>query len=535
MNMLSGMGVQDYDTLTSGWDILIGDTAYSDVDLSNFSMDAAGKGDHITMQTILPQTQISNPVLRIYSIHSEVSVELDSKEIYHYGQELRQQGQLLGYGYHFIDLPDDYMGRSLTIQLWVTEDSAFTYLETPQIDNALTQMRNYTIEKRVPLAVNLFLIVFGVCLLMSSILFTGGNIKFGQLACVAGFSIGIGCWSLCNYDLIILFTYNLRVKVYLEFMSLYVTPLFVLLYFWTDVRQKRNKAYRAAYYTSIVCQGLLAVLAVILQMTNLVHLPAMLRYEHVLLVLIFSGIIVVTAHDFRTHEIHNQALILGIGLMIVIGLTDILRFNLDKFNIVKHSGRYTSNLCIGALVYVLAQIIDFSMGISRKLYESAQQDMLEKMAYTDELTGLANRRKCEEEWDRLEHADNYGILAFDLNHLKQMNDNYGHESGDKLIKSFAECIQAAFGGHALVGRMGGDEFVVIYADMTEIDLDKELDAYRQQVDGCNKDDSFLHMSAAYGFCSKQEEPDLDAREIYRKADSRMYDCKLAMKCQRTKE
>lgn len=154
--------------------------------------------------------------------------------------------------------------------------------------------------------------------------------------------------------------------------------------------------------------------------------------------------------------------------MIVIGLTDIFRFNMDKFNIARHMGRYTSNLCIGALVYVLAQIIDFSTQISKKLYESAQRDILEKMAYTDELTGIANRRRCEEEWDR-------------------------------------------------------------------IDIAEQLESYKKELAKCNKANPDLHISAAYGFCSKAEEPGLDAKEIYRKADGRMYECKVAMKCQRTKE
>lgn len=535
MNSVTEQGIEDYYMLASGWNIQVNHTDYANVDLGEFRMDAARKGDYISMQTRLPQKKISNPVLRIYTIHSEVSVELDSQEIYHYGRELNAQNRLVGYGYHFIDLPDDYMGKNLTIQLWVTENNAFTYLETPQIDNELTEMRNYIMQKKVPLAVNLFLIVFGICLLMSSVLFVGRNIKFGQLICVAGFSIGIGCWSLCNYDLIILFTYDMRLKVLMEFISLYVTPVFVLLYFWTDATEKRNKAYRIAYYMAVFCQSMLAVLSIIFQAANLVHLPEMLKYEHILLVLIFSGIIGVAIYDLKNHNIHNQALMLGIGIMIVIGLTDIFRFNMDKFNIARHTGRYTSNLCIGALVYVLAQIIDFSTQISKKLYESAQRDILEKMAYTDELTGIANRRRCEEEWDRIEQNDNYGILAFDLNHLKKMNDTYGHESGDKLIRSFAECIQSAFGRHATVGRMGGDEFIVIFEDMTGIDIEEQLESYKKELAKCNKANPDLHISAAYGFCSKAEEPGLEAKEIYRKADGRMYECKVAMKCQRTKE
>ena len=129
MNSVTEQGIEDYYMLASGWNIQVNHTEYANVDLGEFRMDAARKGDYVSMQTRLPQKKISNPVLRIYTIHSEVSVELDSQEIYHYGQELNAQNRLLGYGYHFIDLPDDYMGKNLTIQLWVTENNAFTYLD----------------------------------------------------------------------------------------------------------------------------------------------------------------------------------------------------------------------------------------------------------------------------------------------------------------------------------------------------------------------------------------------------------------------
>lgn len=60
-------------------------------------------------------------------------------------------------------------------------------------------------------------------------------------------------------------------------------------------------------------------------------------------------------------------------------------------------------------------------------------------------------------------------------------------------------------------------------------------AYRKEIQECNRRNPDLNMSAAYGFCSKKEAPDLDARGIYRKADARMYERKVAMKCERKEE
>lgn len=535
MNRSVAYNDEDYCQLSADWEIQMDQEIYSDVDLGIFHFRAQNTGNYIKMQATMPERVINNPVLRLYTIHSEVSVELDSEEIYHYGKELNEQDRLLGYGYHYINLPNDYMGKTLTIQLWITEDNAFTYLETPTICNSMNEMRNYVIQKKVPLAVNLFLIVFGICLLPVSMMFLESNCKFSKLVCVAGFSIGIGCWSLCNYDLITLFTYNLRVKVFMEFIALYASPLFVLLYFWEEATRRRSKILKALYYLALTCQSIFIVVSLVLQAVNLVHLPEVLKYEHIILILSFSMVVAATIYDFKRHNVHNKALILGIGIMIFIGLTDIVRFNLDKYLETGLAGRYTSNLCIGALVFVLAQLVDFSMEISQVLYENAQRDALERMAYTDELTGVANRRKCEEEWDLLENADNYGIIAFDLNHLKKTNDSKGHDKGDILIKSFAKCIQDVFGKYATVGRMGGDEFAVIFQDISQISMEEMIAAYRKEIKECNRRNPDLNMSAAYGFCSKKEAPDLDARGIYRKADARMYERKVAMKCERKEE
>ncbi len=535
MNRSVAYNDEDYCQLSADWEIQMNQEIYSDVDLDTFHFSVRNKGDYIKMQVTMPEHVIDNPALRLYTIHSAVSVELDSEEIYHYGKELNEQNRLLGYGYHYISLPNDYMGKSLTIQLWITEDNAFSYLETPTICNSTNEMRDYVMQKKVPLAVNLFLIVFGICLLLVSVVFLESNYKFGKLVCVAGFSIGIGCWSLCNYDLITLFTYNLRVKVFMEFIALYVSPLFVLLYFWEEATRRRSNILKALYYLVLACQSIFLVVSLVLQAANLVHLPQTLKYEHLILIVSFGVVTVETVYDFKKHIIRNKALILGMGIMIFIGLCDIIRFILDKYFEIDHAGRYISNLCIGVLVFVLAQLVDFCMEISQVLVENARKNTLERMAYTDELTGIANRRKCEEEWDQLDDSDNYGIIAFDLNHLKKTNDSKGHDKGDILIKSFAKCIQDVFGKYAIVGRMGGDEFAVIIKDISQISMEEMIAAYRKEIKECNRRNPDLNMSAAYGFCSKKEAPDLDARGIYRKADARMYERKVAMKCERKEE
>lgn len=93
---------------------------------------------------------------------------------------------------------------------------------------------------------------------------------------------------------------------------------------------------------------------------------------------------------------------------------------------------------------------------------------IEGLAFTDPLTGLANRRAVDERLDKALalHASadrTVSIVLADINRLKQVNDSFGHEAGDRLIVSVAQAVSRASGltEHGLAARIGGDEFCVV--------------------------------------------------------------------------
>ncbi|MBB3021074.1 diguanylate cyclase (GGDEF)-like protein/PAS domain S-box-containing protein [Microvirga lupini] len=98
------------------------------------------------------------------------------------------------------------------------------------------------------------------------------------------------------------------------------------------------------------------------------------------------------------------------------------------------------------------------------------EEQLHRAAYHDDLTGLANRRFFRE---RLKHALDgvsddsraVGLLVMDLDHLKQINDRFGHDAGDDLLKEFAQRLRDGVASTDVVARLGGDEFAVILSDV----------------------------------------------------------------------
>jgi diguanylate cyclase (GGDEF)-like protein/PAS domain S-box-containing protein len=116
-------------------------------------------------------------------------------------------------------------------------------------------------------------------------------------------------------------------------------------------------------------------------------------------------------------------------------------------------------LKLDAVDNVLVAMIDIT---DRKLLERR----LERLAATDALTGLANRAgffaAAQQEFASPERQDRQpALLMVDLDHFKQINDTYGHETGDAVLRSFARLCRRLFRSRDIIGRIGGEEFAIL--------------------------------------------------------------------------
>ena len=115
-----------------------------------------------------------------------------------------------------------------------------------------------------------------------------------------------------------------------------------------------------------------------------------------------------------------------------------------------------------------------------------RSEKLAELASVDGLTGLYNRRHllalAENEWNRfVRYARPLGILLFDIDHFKSVNDTYGHDVGDLVIKAVADVLQSNKRGSDVAGRVGGEEFALLLPEATHESAIIAAERLRQKV------------------------------------------------------
>lgn len=161
------------------------------------------------------------------------------------------------------------------------------------------------------------------------------------------------------------------------------------------------------------------------------------------------------------------------------------------------------------------------------------------LAYKDALTQVKNKTSYDEESQLLEQdiADGsaqFAIVMIDLNHLKKMNDTYGHEHGNDYIQLSCRMICVVF-SHSPVFRVGGDEFVVILKDSDYGRRDKLVEILREDFEMTSTADElepWERASAAIGMAIYEKGKDTCVEDVFKRADVLMYENKKAMKAGR---
>jgi len=162
----------------------------------------------------------------------------------------------------------------------------------------------------------------------------------------------------------------------------------------------------------------------------------------------------------------------------------------------------------------------------------AKNRLLEELALTDPLTGLPNRRAIES-WSARQlsgaarHGFPFWMVLIDLDHFKGINDTYGHDAGDTVLKRFGEILRAHTRLSDISGRIGGEEFLFVITHAEKGGVMMVVDRIRQQLamEKFSFDGQSVSVTASFGIAGFTGKSAPAFEELLARADDALYQAK----------
>ncbi len=159
----------------------------------------------------------------------------------------------------------------------------------------------------------------------------------------------------------------------------------------------------------------------------------------------------------------------------------------------------------------------------------ASHEALQQQATTDPLTKLENRRAFFDQAEELHALHNrygstYSVLMLDIDYFKKINDNHGHDGGDKVLIAIAAVLRDLTRGVDTVARIGGEEFAILLPDTNRLGSAVMAERVRSAIEqhDLDIDGTSLTITVSIGIASQDAEHTDSVRDLMRIADKRLY-------------
>lgn len=518
-------------SLDDGWTIGCKGQLFHCDDISEADIGVVNEFEKVIISRTLDDVGFDNPCLSFYSIHALVYVYLDEKLIYDFGMDYYLARSTVPKKSHYISLGNDYAGKTLTIQLIGGRNASFSGLSNiflGERDDILTLDFH---KSSIPIAVGAFLFTLGIILIILSpylFIYHSNDLRIFFSGLI---SIMLGIYVMSYYRVFDLLLDNSLNNTIFEYASLYNIPTVIVGYLMSVYNGKTKKIFAGLFVLDI---GFFLSSIVV----HFSHIARFSDFTHVLHIVSEIEFVISVFLIFRDYIAHrndkvknifaaDNIFVFGLVAFMLFSVIDIVRYNILKYG---HGGGETNasltGFTLGALIFVVCLMISY---LYYSLFSSniaSMQSKIADLAYTDALTGLSNRARCEQVMQMLssQHST-YAIISLDLNRLKQVNDTLGHHEGDRLLTGFATILSDCFWDANLVGRMGGDEFIVILMEDRTLNLTKRIHELYSIISDWNHKEQVFQYSVSYGYSYSFEVPNSSANEVYMLADNRMYEMK----------
>lgn len=471
----------------------------------------AKAGDTIVICRKLDEDSVLGNTILFYCKQAYIRVYLDEERIWEDPDRSLPFPMLEGSYWRLIRMPASYEGKELRIEI-VPQVNKYAG-ELPAIYTGTKASLVYMVARQgiVFLLLGVIAVILGVAILIMGLIMRHEGVIASRMCYLGLLAMITGIWGVLEARVTQLFTGNIPRASFVLFACFSMLPVLITAFILT-YESMRDKWYMKALFYLSVGNFLIQQL---LQITGLVYYMQMITAVHFLFLLILAGLIAgfvtMRRKPFGTKDyfIYKAMLILTL-----FGTADITWYYLVP------SGRVGIFMRVGILFLIAYLGYDTLRQIAILRIQEAKHSFYKELAFKDIMTGLENRTAYERTLSRIrKDGGDWIILIADMNCLKVINDEHGHNKGDEAIFKLAAYLKKHFGPIGECFRIGGDEFCVLAQDISVECFDRICEDFRAAI---AEEDQRL----AYSFSASMGYVVLDGSgidECVKKADRKMYE------------
>ncbi len=424
----------------------------------------------------------------------------------------------------------DSSGRHVEMQIYMVYDTNAVTVDSTLWGDKTDIILTFCKEKIFGVAVSLLMMIIGLVLIAFDLMpaYIHARKRHGMVW-LGLYAALIGVWSLIETNAVQFFADDMRILQLIDNMIMIVGSMPLLLYLNCEYQIFKFRFMRLFCYADAAY--ILVSATMQLSGGNDLHglLPGAMLTMVVSCVTLLVWVVFRLKNMVKGHQpILNYVLQLsGLCSLWISALLEMMRYSQSD-----HMDR-AGYLRVGMLVFIICLAVSSQLETYRLLENGLKFDIISSLAYSDGLTGLGNRTAYLEQLEAYASGETgiskLGIVFLDVNNLKKVNDNQGHEKGDELITVAARIISDSFGKLGKSYRIGGDEFWL--QDMYE----RGLLEFQKLVDEANKAKWYtyeIQIANGFSICDMIERQKID--EAVMAADGAMYANKKMLKSRAAK-
>ena len=458
-------------------------------------------------------------LLAFFSVHQNVSIFLGEDLIYQYPLSNNNPFSASpGYNWNFVPLPEN--ATDIRIELSSPYKAYKASIPTFYIGNSFSVPAKIITTSLFPFILCILMFCIGMIMVGYYLGFARKFHTKTRMFYLGTFAVILSIWSINECPMTPFIMHNNLVTSYVSFLSIMLLPLPFGL-FIKNFYEDNSKAWEVFFQLNIAQ----IILCILFQLTGIYDFRETLWSTHVMMGILAGVIIYQSYRHLKSGE--NRRLV-KIHLLCIIICAITLFMDVVAYYLGARDGNTFGR--IGFLTYIVVLGLSSAEETAALMKMGTQANLYQQLAYTDQMTGMNNRSCFNLDFEQLSHAPkNVAVIDCDLNNLKYTNDTFGHSAGDRYIKNCANIISEIFSGIGKCYRVGGDEFVVLVQNASNIDLTYYLAMLESSVDACNRENKGLRMQIAYGCAIYSDTEDNTLEDTYNRADKIMYEDKKKKK------